>query len=65
MNNVEQGGATIFPELQHAVFPLKGTALLFHNVDSRGNCMRSTVHGSCPVIVGTKWGLSESSILLS
>ena len=57
MNNVKQGGATVFPRIQLAVVPQKGTALLWHNTDNRGECMENTLHGACPVIVGTKWGM--------
>ncbi|XP_061396375.1 prolyl 4-hydroxylase subunit alpha-2-like [Musca vetustissima] len=55
MSNVEQGGATVFPELKTAVFPRKGTAVMWYNLNNNVECDFRTFHAACPVIVGSKW----------
>lgn len=53
---MEQGGATVFPNIEKAVFPKTGTAVLWYNLKHDGKGDTQTLHAACPVIVGSKWG---------
>uniref|UniRef100_A0A034WBR4 procollagen-proline 4-dioxygenase n=1 Tax=Bactrocera dorsalis TaxID=27457 RepID=A0A034WBR4_BACDO len=55
MTDVEQGGATVFPNIKTAVFPKKGTAVVWYNLNNRFEGDYKTLHAGCPVIVGSKW----------
>ncbi len=55
LNNVEQGGETIFPELGLKVFPKKGAILFFSNINNQGQVEPLTLHGGAPVFKGEKW----------
>ncbi|XP_023036059.1 prolyl 4-hydroxylase subunit alpha-2-like isoform X3 [Drosophila willistoni] len=55
LNDVEQGGATVFPEIKKAVFPKRGSAIMWYNLKDDGEGNRDTLHAACPVIVGSKW----------
>ncbi|KAI5713148.1 hypothetical protein M8J75_014038 [Diaphorina citri] len=55
MTEVEQGGATVFLDLQLAVPPQKGTALFWYNLRPDRSVDLDTLHGACPVLVGNKW----------
>ncbi|XP_030080738.1 prolyl 4-hydroxylase subunit alpha-2-like isoform X2 [Drosophila hydei] len=55
MTDVEQGGATVFPVLKQAVSPKRGSALFWYNIKHNGNRDPRTLHGGCPVLVGSKW----------
>lgn len=55
LNNVEDGGSTIFPTLGVEFFPIKGSALFFHyQLDNKDLDIHS-LHGGTPVIKGEKW----------
>lgn len=56
MSDVEQGGATVYPIYKVAVKPKKGTAVFWFNLHKDGSVDTTTLHGACPVIVGSKWG---------
>ncbi|XP_004521307.1 prolyl 4-hydroxylase subunit alpha-1-like [Ceratitis capitata] len=55
MTDVDQGGATVFPNIQTAVFPKKGTAVMWYNLNNRFQGDYKTLHAGCPVLVGSKW----------
>lgn len=56
MTDVEQGGATVFPNIRKAVFPKKGSAVVWYNLNNGLVGDWRTLHAACPVIVGSKWG---------
>lgn len=62
MSDVEQGGSTVFLDLQLAVLPQKGTALYWHNLRPDRSVDTNTLHGACPVLVGNKWGTYKHSL---
>ncbi|MGH8495248.1 MAG: 2OG-Fe(II) oxygenase [Gammaproteobacteria bacterium] len=53
--DVEQGGATYFPEIDLRVTAAKGKALLFHNCKADGSIEPATLHAGEPVLAGEKW----------
>lgn len=55
LNTPEAGGETIFPKIDLAVKPVKGDALLFHDIDEFGKEDPLTLHGGAPVLAGEKW----------
>ncbi|CAG2178027.1 unnamed protein product, partial [Oppiella nova] len=55
LSDVDVGGATIFPHLNVTVWPEKGSALLWFNLFKSGIIDMTTLHGGCPVVIGTKW----------
>ena len=42
-------------ETRTAVYPRKGSALLFYSMDPFGRLDSLSNHGGCPVLVGQKW----------
>ncbi len=55
LNDVESGGATIFPEIDFSVAPRKGSAVYFSYCDAAEKLDRLTLHGGAPVKRGEKW----------
>ena len=55
LNEVESGGATIFPEIDFSVAPRKGGAVFFAYCDDSAKLDRLTLHGGAPVESGEKW----------
>jgi prolyl 4-hydroxylase len=55
LNDVEEGGETIFPEIDFSVAPRKGSAVYFSYCNSEGKLDRMTLHGGAPVVRGEKW----------
>lgn len=55
MNDVEEGGRTVFPRARVGVEPRKGSAVFWWNLLPTGMSDFRTLHGACPVIRGTKW----------
>lgn len=55
LNDVDQGGETIFPSLHLSVVPKKGSAIYFEYCNASGQVDPSTLHGGAPVQAGEKW----------
>ncbi len=55
------GGATAFVYLfkEITVWPTKGSAAFWFNLNKRGYRDRRTAHGGCPVLKGSKWILNK------
>lgn len=57
LTDVEQGGGTAFPYLKRLLMPKKGAAAFWYNLHADGVRDLRTLHGGCPIIVGSKWGM--------
>ena len=55
LNDVDEGGETIFPEIGLSVVPRRGHAVYFGYCNSRGDIDPQTLHGGAPVRAGVKW----------
>jgi len=55
LNDVEEGGATIFPELNIKVKPNKRDALVFYNCKPNGEVDPLSMHQGEIVVKGPKW----------
>ncbi|OWA51232.1 Prolyl 4-hydroxylase subunit alpha-2 [Hypsibius exemplaris] len=55
MTDVEAGGATTFPVINVTLFPQKGSAAFWYNLNRDGTGDVRTLHEGCPVLSGNKW----------
>lgn len=57
LNDVEEGGTTVFPRLGIEIPPKKGRLLIFNNIDEKkpNYPLYDSFHGGSPVIKGSKW----------
>jgi prolyl 4-hydroxylase len=55
LNDVEDGGETVFPRARWTVFPRQGSAVYFEYCSSRGEVDPRTLHAGLPVRRGEKW----------
>ena len=56
LTDVEEGGATVFPNQGITAFPTKGSLLLWYNLKQSGRPANESMHGGCPILYGIKWG---------
>ncbi len=55
LNDVEEGGETVFPKLNLSVHPKKGMAVYFEYFYQNQELNENTIHAGAPVIKGEKW----------
>ncbi len=55
LEDVRLAGGTAFPMLQKYIAASKNTAIFWLNLDADGLRLPTTLHGGCPVLVGSKW----------
>jgi prolyl 4-hydroxylase len=55
LNDVLEGGETVFPEAGLAVVPRQGHGLYFEYTNSRMQVDQKSRHGGAPVMAGEKW----------
>lgn len=55
LNDVSEGGETVFSKIGVSVSPKKGAAIYFHYGNAHGQTDRLSLHSSLPVIEGEKW----------
>ena len=55
LNNVEEGGATWFPQAGIRVAPKRGLLLAWNNMNPDGSPNQHTLHEGMPVVKGTKY----------
>lgn len=55
LNDVIEGGETVFPEVGLSVVPRRGNGLYFEYTNSRMQVDVRSAHGGAPVIQGEKW----------
>ena len=55
LNDVEEAGETIFPQIGLSVVPKKGSAVYFEYCNTAGQVDALTLHGGTPVVAGEKW----------
>lgn len=59
LNDVPEGGQTVFPQLGFAVSPLLGNACYFEYGDDGGRVDARSLHASLPVARGEKWVMTK------
>lgn len=59
LNDVPEGGETVFPEAALSVCARKGSAVYFEYCDGAGQLDQLTLHAGAPVICGEKWAVTK------
>jgi hypothetical protein len=55
LNDVPQGGETVFPDRDVTVSPKRGRAVMFRNLRADGSPDPHSLHAGLPVLAGEKW----------
>lgn len=55
LNEVTEGGETVFPDVGISITPKQGSAAYFAYCNSLGQVDPATLHGGAPVLAGEKW----------
>ncbi|KAI8508773.1 Prolyl 4-hydroxylase subunit alpha-3 [Branchiostoma belcheri] len=55
LSEVQEGGATVFPQINLIVPAVKNAALMFRDMKRSGEFEPSSMHAGCPVLIGSKW----------
>ena len=59
LNDVDEGGATDFPDIGVSINPNKGDVVVFHNcIDGTSDINPKSLHGGSPVVSGEKWAVN-------
>lgn len=59
LNDVAEGGATVFPSLGLSVTPRRGNAVYFEYANSRQQLDGKSLHAGAAVIAGEKWAMTK------
>jgi prolyl 4-hydroxylase len=59
LNDVAEGGATVFPDIGFSVVPRRGNALYFEYTNTRMQVDQKSRHGGAPVDAGEKWIITK------
>ncbi len=59
LNDVEEGGQTIFPNLELQVPPQAGAVLAWNNAKPDGSPNPDTIHAALPVKAGVKYVITK------
>lgn len=59
LNDVAEGGETVFPAAGLSVIPRRGNALYFEYTNSRQQVDQWTLHAGAPVVAGEKWVVTK------
>lgn len=55
LNNVKEGGETLFPKIGFSAVPKQGSAIYFEYLNHLGQLDKLTLHAGTPVTAGEKW----------
>lgn len=55
LSEPDLGGSTVFPKLNLSINAIENSAVVWYNLHKNGNNDMSTIHSSCPVLLGSKW----------
>lgn len=59
LNEVDEGGETVFSKAGLSIVPKKGSAIYFHYANEQGQLDQLSVHSSLPVKKGEKWAATK------
>ncbi|KAH8328021.1 hypothetical protein KR067_003073, partial [Drosophila pandora] len=63
VGDVVHGGQTVFPDIQIAVKPQKGSSLFWFNTFDDATPDPRSLHSVCPVLIGDRWSKYNTLIL--